>query len=212
MTAGRKTMLVVGASGVVGRAAIERFSQLDGWEVIGVSRRPHGIDGAVLHSLDLLDTQRCAGTVRGDAGGDPRDLRRALRGTRAGVGLARSPADAAQSHDAAQRARSAASGRARARLVVARHKGVRRPSRGDAGAGARAVATASARELLLPAGGLPARRAARRGVDVHDLAPAGRLRRVVRQPDEFDPRHRCVWRDPACERASRWRSPAARPG
>lgn len=54
-------MLVVGASGVVGRAVIERFSRLADWDVIGVSRRvPHGIEGATLHSLDLLDTQSCA--------------------------------------------------------------------------------------------------------------------------------------------------------
>ncbi|TML07914.1 MAG: SDR family oxidoreductase [Actinobacteria bacterium] len=61
MTARRKTMLVVGASGVVGRAAIEHFRELRDWEVVGVSRRvPHGIDGVALHSLDLLDTERCA--------------------------------------------------------------------------------------------------------------------------------------------------------
>ena len=61
MTARRKTMLVVGASGVVGRAAVEHFRDLRDWEVVGVSRRvPHGIDGATLHSLDLLDTERCA--------------------------------------------------------------------------------------------------------------------------------------------------------
>ena len=61
MTAGRKTMLVVGASGVVGRAALEHFGQLADWDVIGVSRRaPQGVDGARLVSLDLLDTDRCA--------------------------------------------------------------------------------------------------------------------------------------------------------
>src|SRR4029079_15348716 len=68
MAAPRKTMLVVGASGVVGRAAIEHFSQLDHWDVIGVSRRvPHGIEGATLRSLDLLDDEACAAAI-GDIG------------------------------------------------------------------------------------------------------------------------------------------------
>ena len=54
-------MLVVGASGVVGRAAIERFGHLDEWDVIGVSRRlPHEIEGVGLRSIDLLDTEQCA--------------------------------------------------------------------------------------------------------------------------------------------------------
>ena len=53
-------MLVVGASGVIGRAAVERFSQLADWDVIGVSRRlPHGIVGAELRSVDLLDRDAC---------------------------------------------------------------------------------------------------------------------------------------------------------
>ena len=63
MPAGRKTMLVVGASGVVGRAALEHFGQLADWDVVGVSRRvPQDLDGATLLSLDLLDTERCADT------------------------------------------------------------------------------------------------------------------------------------------------------
>ena len=62
-------MLVVGASGVVGRAAIERFSRLDDWDVIGVSRRlPQGIEGATLRSLDLLDAEQCASAIS-DMGG-----------------------------------------------------------------------------------------------------------------------------------------------
>jgi nucleoside-diphosphate-sugar epimerase len=58
-----KTMLVIGASGVIGRAAVERFSALAGWDVIGVSRRsPHGTKGATLRSVDLLDRAACAAT------------------------------------------------------------------------------------------------------------------------------------------------------
>ena len=63
MSAGAKTMLVVGASGVIGRAALEHFGRLPDWDVIGVSRRvPQGVDGATLVSLDLLDGDRCADT------------------------------------------------------------------------------------------------------------------------------------------------------
>ena len=54
-------MLVVGASGVIGRAAVERFSRLPDWDVVGVSRRlPQGIEGATLQSVDLLDAGACA--------------------------------------------------------------------------------------------------------------------------------------------------------
>ena len=69
MAAPRRTMVVVGASGVVGRAAIERFSRLDDWDVVGVSRRiPQGIQGATLRSLDLLDAEQCASAIS-DMGG-----------------------------------------------------------------------------------------------------------------------------------------------
>ena len=37
---GSRTVLIAGASGVIGAAAIEHFAQLPGWKVIGVSRRP----------------------------------------------------------------------------------------------------------------------------------------------------------------------------
>jgi nucleoside-diphosphate-sugar epimerase len=60
MTTSRKTMLVVGGSGVVGRAAIERFNVRPEWRVIGVSRRPpHDFVSASFELLDLLDRERC---------------------------------------------------------------------------------------------------------------------------------------------------------
>ncbi|MEN3950910.1 SDR family oxidoreductase [Iodidimonas sp. SYSU 1G8] len=53
-------VLVAGASGLVGRAAIEHFSAL-GWDVVGVSRRlPDDLDGdAQLISVDLMDRDAC---------------------------------------------------------------------------------------------------------------------------------------------------------
>jgi nucleoside-diphosphate-sugar epimerase len=53
-------VVVVGASGLVGLAAVEKFSRLPGWEVVGVSRRvPGDVDGATLVSLDLDDVEAC---------------------------------------------------------------------------------------------------------------------------------------------------------
>ena len=57
----KKKMLVAGASGLVGFAAVQHFAKLNDWEVIGVSRRiPEGLDGATLISVDLTNKNRCA--------------------------------------------------------------------------------------------------------------------------------------------------------
>ena len=54
-------ILIAGASGLVGYAAVRHFSQLADWEMIGVSRRiPDGLDGATLLSVDLQDPARCS--------------------------------------------------------------------------------------------------------------------------------------------------------
>ena len=56
----KKKVLVAGASGLVGFAAVRHFASLDGWEVVGVSRRiPDGLEGATLLSVDLQDPARC---------------------------------------------------------------------------------------------------------------------------------------------------------
>jgi nucleoside-diphosphate-sugar epimerase len=55
-----RTVLVAGASGLVGYAAARHFATLPGWRVIAVSRRlPEGLDGVELISTDLLDRARC---------------------------------------------------------------------------------------------------------------------------------------------------------
>jgi nucleoside-diphosphate-sugar epimerase len=57
----KKKMLVAGASGLVGFAAVKHFAQLKDWDVVGVSRRiPSGLDGATVISVDLQDRARCA--------------------------------------------------------------------------------------------------------------------------------------------------------
>ena len=55
------TVLVAGASGLVGFAAAKHFAQRPGWKVIAVSRRlPEGLDGVELVSVDLTDRARSA--------------------------------------------------------------------------------------------------------------------------------------------------------
>ena len=55
-----KKVLVVGASGLVGFAAVRHFASLDEWDAVGVSRRiPDGLEGATLISVDLQDHARC---------------------------------------------------------------------------------------------------------------------------------------------------------
>jgi nucleoside-diphosphate-sugar epimerase len=56
-----RTVLVAGASGLVGFAAARHFARAGGWRVIAVSRRlPEGLDGVELISVDLTDRARCA--------------------------------------------------------------------------------------------------------------------------------------------------------
>jgi nucleoside-diphosphate-sugar epimerase len=55
------TVLVAGASGLVGYAAARHFARLPGWRVIAVSRRlPAELDRVELVSVDLMDAARCA--------------------------------------------------------------------------------------------------------------------------------------------------------
>jgi nucleoside-diphosphate-sugar epimerase len=55
------TVLIVGASGVIGAAAVEHFAALPGWRVLGVSRRaPNPAPAAYEHiALDLTDAAAC---------------------------------------------------------------------------------------------------------------------------------------------------------
>ena len=62
MTSRKKhTLLIAGASGVVGAAAVEHFSALPDWNVVALSRRPSPLPEGVRHlSLDLADAAACA--------------------------------------------------------------------------------------------------------------------------------------------------------
>ncbi len=57
MSADRR-VLVVGASGIVGRAAFEHFAR-QGWDTYGVSRRKPDVSVGTHIPLDLLDTAAC---------------------------------------------------------------------------------------------------------------------------------------------------------
>ncbi len=59
-------MLVVGASGVVGRATFEHFARKAGWEAVGVSRRAPDFAGARHLALDLLDCAACRRVLRAE--------------------------------------------------------------------------------------------------------------------------------------------------
>ena len=57
----KKKVLVAGASGLVGFAAVRHFGSLPDWDVVGVSRRrPPGLEDADMVSVDLNDRARCA--------------------------------------------------------------------------------------------------------------------------------------------------------
>ena len=50
-----RTLLVVGATGLLGRAALAHFKGLAGWNVIGMSRRAPDISGVQHLKADLMD-------------------------------------------------------------------------------------------------------------------------------------------------------------
>jgi NAD(P)-dependent dehydrogenase (short-subunit alcohol dehydrogenase family) len=66
-----RTVLIVGATGVVGHAALEHFAALPSWRVVTMSRRrpelPDGFTGRHL-SVDLLDPQACAQALQSEPG------------------------------------------------------------------------------------------------------------------------------------------------
>jgi nucleoside-diphosphate-sugar epimerase len=59
-----RQVLIAGASGVVGRAALDAFGATPGWDALGVSRRAPDVDLGRHMPLDLLDPQACAAALR----------------------------------------------------------------------------------------------------------------------------------------------------
>jgi nucleoside-diphosphate-sugar epimerase len=59
-------ILIAGAGGVVGSAAVEHFASLPDWDVVGVSRRSLSLPEGVRHvQLDLTDAAACDEAMRG---------------------------------------------------------------------------------------------------------------------------------------------------
>ena len=54
-----KRVLVAGASGLVGLAAVRHFAELPGWDVVGISRRSIDLPGVTSLSVDLSDRDAC---------------------------------------------------------------------------------------------------------------------------------------------------------
>ncbi len=65
----RNTILIAGASGLIGRAAIEHFARQPDWRVIALSRRAPEVDVAVEHlPVDLMDGDAVAALAPNLAG------------------------------------------------------------------------------------------------------------------------------------------------
>lgn len=61
-----KTVLIAGASGVIGHAAVEHFTRLHGWNTVALSRRPPDISPGRSYRhvpLDLQDAAACRAAV-----------------------------------------------------------------------------------------------------------------------------------------------------
>jgi nucleoside-diphosphate-sugar epimerase len=59
-------ILIAGASGVVGAAAVEHFASLPDWQVVALSRRPVALPPGVRHvSVDLTDAAACRQAMHG---------------------------------------------------------------------------------------------------------------------------------------------------
>ena len=101
---GSRTVLIAGASGVIGAAAVEHFASLPGWRVIGVSRRPPDPSPARLraHRARPHRRRRLPRGGRAVRRRHPRGLRRPVREAGPGARLVRAGPDADQPGDDAQ--------------------------------------------------------------------------------------------------------------
>jgi nucleoside-diphosphate-sugar epimerase len=66
MARAKHTILIAGASGVVGAAAVQHFASLPDWQVLALSRRPVPLPDGVNHvPLDLADAAACRAAADG---------------------------------------------------------------------------------------------------------------------------------------------------
>ena len=178
-------------------------------------RTPHGIDGATLLSLDLLDTEQCAAAF-GAMAGVTHVIYAALSEA---PGLVSGWRDRAQMQRNLTMLRNVLDPLCRSHV----HSNTSRCCRAPRPTACTSSALRSCRSERWPRHPHEnfyflqedhLRDAQRRtpGLRIHDLAPTGRLRRVLREPDEPDPCHRRVRRGAAQRGANRCRFPVGRPG
>ena len=75
----QKKVVVAGATGLVGNAALRHFGASGGCDVLALSRRkPRDLHGARHVQIDLTDAAQCAARRRRIAGRHPPRLCRAL--------------------------------------------------------------------------------------------------------------------------------------
>ncbi len=55
----RKTAMVIGATGVSGRAIISHLEHSDDWDIVAVSRKKPHFDTLRVLSVDLMDEASC---------------------------------------------------------------------------------------------------------------------------------------------------------
>ena len=127
----RNKVLIAGASGLVGFAAVRHFSQFDDWDVVAVSRRaPAGLERyrAKFIPVDLLNQQQCNEVFGAMSNVRPSLRRRERKGRRPGTRMARPRANADEPGDDARSVRAAVgSGKeSSACLVSAGNQGLRR--------------------------------------------------------------------------------------
>ena len=155
----RGTALIVGATGVVGNAALHQFLD-DGWDVIAASDARHTSPTA--RRSDTSPSTSPAQTTAAAAASQLAAVTHVVYAAlyeKPGliVGLERPRPDGDQRHDAAQPVRRARRGEGAGptRQRAAGHQGVRGACHDDADPGQGTSAARRASELLLAAGGLP---------------------------------------------------------
>lgn len=62
-------ILVVGATGLLGRAVVDHFGALENWAVSSIARRElQGKHSSTHYQLDLMDSQRCRSVIHSSHG------------------------------------------------------------------------------------------------------------------------------------------------
>ncbi len=198
MMAANGKVVVAGASGLIGQAAMREFGSSPDWEVVGVSRRqPTGIGSATWWPLDLTDAAACEETLS-----PLTDVTHVVYAAlQEAPGLYEGWLDPAMMQRNGDMLKNffepiskVATGLRHVSLLHGtKAYGLHHPSVGTGGGAQSAAGTRSssgAPELLLDPGGLPAGQAAGRLMGSHRLPSDRRVRGRAGQQHEPDPADR----------------------